>query len=94
MKEHVRKPSLLFPRRKKFIDRIGTLLPDGRVEVGGVLFESPSKAARDITGTPTNGCWFFLVDQASRRSLRNVRRDYVDAMDVGAEDDEPDDDES
>ncbi|MBY0246496.1 MAG: DUF262 domain-containing protein [Nitrospiraceae bacterium] len=83
----------LFPRRKKFIDRVATLLPDGRVEVGGVLFESPSKAATEITGKPTNGWWFFLVDQASRRSLRNVRRDYVDAMAVDAEDDEPDDDD-
>jgi len=84
---------LLFPRRKKFIDRVATLLPDGRLEVGGVLFESPSKAATEITGKPTNGWWFFLVDQASRRSLRNVRRDYVNAMAVDAEDDEPDDDD-
>jgi hypothetical protein len=42
--------------------------------------------------------WFFLVDQASRRSLRAVRRDYVDAMAVDVEDDEPgdegDDDEA
>ena len=84
---------LLFPRRKKFIDRVATLLPDGRLEVGGVLFESPSKAATEIAGKPTNGWWFFLVDQASRRSLRNVRRDYVNAMAVDAEDDEPDDDD-
>ncbi len=84
---------LLFPRRKKFTDRVATLLPDGRLEVGGVLFESPSKAATEIAGKPTNGWWFFLVDQASRRSLRNVRRDYVDAMAVDAEDDEPDDDD-
>lgn len=84
---------LLFPRRKKFTDRVATLLPDGRLEVGGVLFESPSKAATEITGKPTNGWWFFLVDHASRRSLRNVRRDYVDAMAVDAEDDEPDDDD-
>lgn len=85
--------TLLFPRRKKFIDRLATLLPDGSVEVDGVLFESPSKAATDITGTPTNGWWFFLVDQATRRSLRTVRREYVDAMAVDAEDDEPDDDD-
>ena len=84
---------LLFPRRKKFTARVATLLPDGRLEVGGVLFESPSKAATEIAGKPTNGWWFFLVDQASRRSLRNVRRDYVDAMAVDAEDDEPDDDD-
>ena len=83
----------LYPRRKKFIDRVATLLPDGRIEVDGVAYEGPSQAATVIAGKSTNGWWFFLVDQASRRSLRNVRRDYVDAMAVDAEDDEPDDDD-
>jgi hypothetical protein len=40
----------------------------------------------------TSGWWFFLTDQASERSLRSVRRDYIDAMAVDAQDDEPDDD--
>ena len=39
------------------------------------------------------GWWFFLTDQASRTSLRKIRRDYVDAMAVDEEDDEPDDDD-
>jgi len=82
----------LFPRRKKFSARVATLLPDGRVEVDGVAFSSPSEAATSITGHPTNGWWFFLVDQASRRSLRTVRRDYVNAMAVDVEDDEAEED--
>ncbi len=82
----------LFPRSKTFSDRVVVLLPDGRVEVDGAAFSSPSEAARTITGTSTNGWWFFLVDQASRRSLRNVRSEYVEAMAVDAEDDEGDGD--
>ena len=78
----------LFPKRKKFSDRIITLLSDGRVEVDGVAFENPSPAATKIAGKSTNGWVFFLTDQSSRRSLRKVRRDYVDAMAVDADDEE------
>lgn len=83
----------LFPRRKKFSDKVVTLLSDGQVEVDGVSYVSPSPAASKIVGKPMNGWWFFLTDQSTRRSLRNVRRDYVDAMAVDAEDDEPDDED-
>jgi hypothetical protein len=83
----------LFPRRKKYSHRVATLLPDGQVEVDGVAFSSPSDAASAIAGKRTSGWWFFLTDQASKRSLRRVRRDYVDAMAVDAGDDEPDDEE-
>src|SRR5262249_46331009 len=66
----------LFPRHQKFASRVVTLLPDGRVDVDGTAFPTPSSAAVAITGKPENGWWFLLVDQASRRSLRRVRRDY------------------
>lgn len=83
----------LFPRREQYIHRVATLLPDGRVEVDGIAYASPTNAATAIMGKPTNGWWFFLTDQFSRRStLRNVRRDYVEAMAVDVEDDEADDD--
>ena len=82
----------LFPRRKKFSGRVATLLADGQVEVDGMAYASPTDAATAIAGKRTSGWGFFLTDQASRRSLRMVRRDYVDTMAVDAEDDEPDDD--
>lgn len=83
----------LFPRRKKFSDRVITLLSDGRVEVDGMAFDNPSPAATKIAGISTNGWAFFLTDQSTRRSLRHVRRDYVDAMAVDADDEDPDDDD-
>lgn len=82
----------LYPRRKQFADRLVTLLPDGRVDVEGTAYSKPSAAGAALTGKPTSGMWFFLVDRASRRSLRDVLRDYVDARAVDAEDDEGEDD--
>jgi hypothetical protein len=83
----------LFPRRKKYTDKVATLLSDGRVEVDAVAYDGPSSAASNIVGHHTNGWGFFMTDQTSGRTLRTVRRDYVDAMSVDAEDDEPDDDD-
>ncbi len=84
---------LLYPRKKNFSDKVATLLSDGRMELEGVMYESPSPAASKIVGHQTNGWWFFLTDQSSSRSLRNVRRDYVDAMAVDVEDDDEDDED-
>ena len=80
----------LFPRRKQHLDRVATLLPDGRIDVDGTVFARPSSAAAAITGKPTNGKSFFLVDQASRRSLRDVWREYVDSLADEVEEDEGD----
>jgi hypothetical protein len=76
----------LFSRDKKVVDPVATLLPDGRIDVGGRVFGAPSAAAGSIRGRPTNGWRFFLVDRASRRSLRDVWRDYVDTLSVDVED--------
>jgi hypothetical protein len=80
----------LFPRRQKFSERVATLLPDGRIEIDDTPFSSPSQAAHHIVGHGVNGWWFFLIDKASRTSLRTVRRDYVDSLAVDVEDDEVD----
>jgi hypothetical protein len=82
----------LYPRRKKHAEHVATLLPDGQIDLGGTIFEKVSRAAVSLTGKPTNGWWFFLVDQASRRSLRDVWRQYVDSRAVDAEDDDADTD--
>jgi len=81
----------LFPRHNQFAHRTVTLLSDGRIEVDGIPYLTPFNAASAIVGKRTNGWWFFLTDQAAKRSLRNVRRDYIEEMDVDAEDDEADD---
>jgi hypothetical protein len=86
----------LFPRSKKFSGLVATLLPDGRVDLAGSVYSTPSEAAGHVTDRPTNGWWFFLVDQASKRSLRDVRREYLDSLSVEEDetDDEGDDDDA
>lgn len=83
----------LFPRGRSFRDRVATLLADGRIEIEGKAFGSPSDAATSLKGHQTNGWWFFLVDPITRRSLRTVRRDYIDQLSVDVEDDDADDDD-
>jgi hypothetical protein len=82
----------LFPRRKKHAARVATLLADGHIDVDGISYPRPSPAATAIAGKPTNGWWFFLVDPAAKRSLRDVWRDYVDSLAVDVEDDDADED--
>ena len=82
----------LYRRRKKSSEQVATLLSDGQIDVAGELFRSPSDAASTILGHPTNGWWFFLVDPVSRRSLRAVRRDYIEKLAVDMDDEEGEDD--
>ena len=83
----------LFPRRKKHAGSVATLLPDGRIDVNGSVYSSPTEAAKVITGGIVNGWWFFLVDQQARRSLKDVRIDYLESMAVDVEDDDSDEDD-
>lgn len=85
----------LFPSRKKFGGISATLLPDGQIDVNGKVYSRPSDAATAIVGRPTGGWWFFVVDQDSRRSLRNIRSEYVNAKadDLEDDDDTDEDDE-
>jgi len=87
--------TVLTPRRKKFQHVEATVLVDGRIDIGGAIHGSPSEAARAVTGQQTNGWWFFLVDKSAKRSLRDVRRDYIEsfAEDVDEGDDDGEDDE-
>lgn len=81
----------LFPRRKKYAGRVATLLPNGHMEVDGTSYPTPAEAAAAIRGKSTNGLPFFLVDQASKRSLRKVWREYVDSLEADVDDDDTDD---
>jgi hypothetical protein len=87
--------TLLYPRRKNLADRVATVLPDGRLDIQGTVYASPSEASKAIIAknTAINGWWFFLVDQPSKRSLQDVRRDYLESFAVEIEEDDMDDDD-
>jgi len=74
----------LYARRKKHSHRTATVLPDGRIDVDGTSYATPSGAAVAISGKSENGWWFFLVSQTGKRSLSDLWHEYVDqtAVDV------------
>lgn len=53
------------------------VLPDGRIEVAGRAFESPSSAASSILGRPANGWDFWKTDPAGRTRLKLLRARYL-----------------
>ncbi len=81
----------LVPRRKKFVGSFATLLPDGRIDLSGVIYSSPSEAAKTIVGGPANGWAFFMVDRAAGRSLKDVRIEYLESIAAETDDDDSDD---
>lgn len=85
----------LYARRKKHSHRTATVLPDGRIDVDGVAYASPSGAATSISGKSENGWWFFLLSPATRKSLSDLWHEYVDqtAVDVDEADMPEEDDE-
>jgi GNAT superfamily N-acetyltransferase len=85
----------LTPRRKKFMSKTATLLGDGRVDIEGAVYSSVSEAAKTLTGANVSGWWFFLVDKQAKKSLRDVRIEYLEsiAAEPDIDDDETDDDD-
>lgn len=70
----------LWPRARKHAARTATLLADGQIDIDGVLFQSPSEAGKALNGGPVNGWWFFLVDRETKKSLKTVRREYLEQL--------------
>lgn len=85
----------LYARRKKHSHRTATVLPDGRIDVDGVPYASPSGAATSISAKSENGWWFFLLSPTTRKSLSDLWHEYVDqtAVDVDEADMPEEDDE-
>jgi hypothetical protein len=83
----------LYARQKQFADTTATLLSDGRIDVNGKVYSSPSEAAKTIAGHPMNGWWFFLTSREPKRSLKDVRLEYLESI-ASDLDDEEDDDET
>ena len=82
--------TVLIPRRKPLAQRTATILPDGRIELAGEIFDSPTLAAVHLVGTRMNGWWFFLVEVSPRKSLAAVRREYLDSLDEDGDEDDDD----
>lgn len=85
--------ALLYPGGKKYSKHVATLLSDGRLDIDGTVYATPSHASRIVTGRPTNGWSFFLVERKPKRTLRDVRSDYLDSISADGDDDTDDETE-
>lgn len=68
---------VLHSRPGKYAGHTARLLSDGRIEVAGQAFESPSKAGIFVRKKNTNGWSFWRLDSNGRRSLKEVRSEYL-----------------
>lgn len=59
---HLAPGQSLFSRPGKYGGHSGRILSDGRIEVAGQIFESPSRAAIFIRKKPSNGWYFWRLD--------------------------------
>ena len=84
--------STLYPR-KSSDSRTATVLSDGRIDLDGEIYETPSGAARGATGNSQNGWWFWLLDVGSKRSLSNLFDEYIDQTSADVEDEDSDEGE-
>ena len=84
----------LYPRGKKLIGRNATVLMDGRIDVDGIAFVTPSAAAISISGRNENGWSFFRTSPDSKQTLSDLWHQYVDQTSAEVdEDDMPDEDD-
>jgi Protein of unknown function DUF262/Protein of unknown function (DUF1524)/Restriction Enzyme Adenine Methylase Associated len=72
----------LYCHRPSFAGRIGTVLTDGRIDVDGVAYATPSGAATGISGKSENGWRFFFLSPSGGRLLVDLWDEYVDQSSV------------
>lgn len=85
----------LYSMHGKYAGRSAQVLSDGRIDVDGKIFDTPSGAGAYVRqGKATNGWGFWLVDFSTRKSLRNLRAEYRANLEIEGFDTESDDDEA
>jgi hypothetical protein len=85
----------LHPRRVALRTRTATVMPDGSIGLEDKVFPSLSAAAIHLVGRNINGWSFFLVDPQSKKSMRDLRTEYLNSQQAseGEIDDDDEDDE-
>lgn len=80
----------LYSRPGKYGGHCGRILSDGRIEVAGEVFDSPSSAGIFVRKKSTNGWNFWRLEPNGRRPLKEVRAEYLRVVSPeGAEEEDP-----
>jgi hypothetical protein len=84
----------VFPQALNLREHIGQILPDGRIDTEGHVFETPSGAANHLRKKATNGWSFWLTDLETKKSVASIRREYLEKASPESNliDDDDDDD--
>jgi hypothetical protein len=83
----------LYPCDSKSTEVTAVILQDGSIGIGDNISDSPSGAGRFIRNRAINGWGFWLLDPITKKSLRDVRTQYLDQLMADGADIESDDEE-
>ena len=78
----------LYPKQRSAAGQLGQVLDDGRISAEGEIFDSLSLAAIRVVKRRANGWTFWLVDEKTKQSMNDLRKQYRDL--IGEEDGEED----
>ncbi|OYY10233.1 MAG: hypothetical protein B7Y67_15210 [Polynucleobacter sp. 35-46-11] len=84
---------VLYSSHSKFPDVTAVILEDGDIGVGDEIFKTPSGAGDSIRNKSTNGWSFWLLDPETKKSLRDIRTQYLDQLIAEGADIEADDED-
>lgn len=70
----------LHSRPGKYGGHSARILSDGRLEVAGHIFDSPSMAGNSVRQKKTNGWHFWRLDPNGKKPLSEVRSEYLQAV--------------
>lgn len=82
----------IVPKAANLRGRTGQILSDGRIDIDGRVFDTPSGAGYHLRKRATNGWSFWLVDPKTKKSLASIRREYLEksSLESNVIDDEDD----
>jgi hypothetical protein len=84
----------IVPRALKLRDHTCQILSDGRIDIDGQLFDTPSGAGYHLRKKSTNGWSFWLLDPQTKKSLASVRREYLESSSLVSNVIDDDDDDA
>ena len=76
---------ILYANQKEFESIQAQILPDGRIAIEKEIFDSVSGAGSYVRKKSTNGWSFWLVAKTPRKSLKEVRKEYKEALSIDTE---------
>lgn len=84
---------VLYPLDAKSTDITAIILQDGSIGIGDSISESPSGAGKFIKKRAINGWSFWLLDPTTKKSLGDIRAQYLEQLMTDGADIESDDED-